>query len=334
MKKINDILANMKKNVAVLMGGFSSEKEISLKSGEVIYENINRLKYQPYKIIVKKENWIYLNDKNEKSNVNLEDFSIISNNTKIKLEIAFIIIHGSPGENGLIQSYFELKNIPYTGCDPYTSALTFNKRDCLSVLEKYNIPTANSFHINKNENFKIESIIQKVGLPCFVKANRSGSSFGVFKVYEENELKKSINKALDYDDEVLIESFLDGIEVSVGVMNYQNKVKVFGITEIITENDFFDYDAKYNGNSKEITPANISEKQKQIVTNLSIKIYKKLGMKGFTRSEFIIINDIAYFLEINSIPGMTNESIFPKQAQTSGISITQLCDEIINQANI
>ncbi|RZP08528.1 MAG: D-alanine--D-alanine ligase [Flavobacteriales bacterium] len=324
----------MKKNVAVLMGGFSSEKEISLKSGEVIYENINRLKYQPYKIIVKKENWIYLNDKNEKSNVNLEDFSIISNNTKIKLEIAFIIIHGSPGENGLIQSYFELKNIPYTGCDPYTSALTFNKRDCLSVLEKYNIPTANSFHINKNENFKIESIIQKVGLPCFVKANRSGSSFGVFKVYEENELKKSINKALDYDDEVLIESFLDGIEVSVGVMNYQNKVKVFGITEIITENDFFDYDAKYNGNSKEITPANISEKQKQIVTNLSIKIYKKLGMKGFTRSEFIIINDIAYFLEINSIPGMTNESIFPKQAQTSGISITQLCDEIINQATI
>jgi len=324
----------MKKNVAVLMGGFSSEKEISLKSGEVIYENINRLKYQPYKIIVKKENWIYLNDKNEKSNVNLEDFSIISNNTKIKLEIAFIVIHGSPGENGLIQSYFELKNIPYTGCDPYTSALTFNKRDCLSVLEKYNIPTANSFHINKNENFKIESIIQKVGLPCFVKANRSGSSFGVFKVYEENELKKSINKALDYDDEVLIESFLDGIEVSVGVMNYQNKVKVFGITEIITENDFFDYDAKYNGNSKEITPANISEKQKQIVTNLSIKIYKKLGMKGFTRSEFIIINDIAYFLEINSIPGMTNESIFPKQAQTSGISITQLCDEIINQATI
>jgi D-alanine-D-alanine ligase len=324
----------MKKNVAVLMGGFSSEKEISLKTGEVIYENINRLKYQPYKIIVKKENWIYLNDKNEKSNVNLEDFSIISNNTKIKLEIAFIIIHGSPGENGLIQSYFELKNIPYTGCDPYTSALTFNKRDCLSVLEKYNIPTANSFHINKNENFKIESIIQKVGLPCFVKANRSGSSFGVFKVYEENELKKSINKALDYDDEVLIESFLDGIEVSVGVMNYQNKVKVFGITEIITENDFFDYDAKYNGNSKEITPANISEKQKQIVTNLSIKIYKKLGMKGFTRSEFIIINDIAYFLEINSIPGMTNESIFPKQAQTSGISITQLCDEIINQATI
>ena len=324
----------MKKNVAVLMGGFSSEKEISLKSGEVIYQNINRSKYTPFKIIVNKENWVYLNSENEESNVNLEDFSIISNNSKIKLEIAFIIIHGSPGENGLIQSFFELKNIPYTGCDPYTSALTFNKRDCLSVLEKHNIPTANSFHINKNEKFKVEDIIQKVGLPCFVKANRSGSSFGVYKIYKENKLVDAINKALEYDDEVLIESFLDGIEVSVGVMNYQNKVKVFGITEIISENDFFDYDAKYNGNSKEITPANISEKQKQIVTNLSIKIYKKLGMKGFTRSEFIIINDIAYFLEINSIPGMTNESIFPKQAQTSGISITQLCDEIINQATI
>ena len=324
----------MKKNVAVLMGGFSSEKEISLKSGEVIYQNINRSKYTPFKIIVNKENWVYLNSENEESNVNLEDFSIISNNTKIKLEIAFIIIHGSPGENGLIQSFFELKNIPYTGCDPYTSALTFNKRDCLSVLEKHNIPTANSFHINKNEKFKVEDIIQKVGLPCFVKANRSGSSFGVYKIYEENKLVDAINKALEYDDEVLIESFLDGIEVSVGVMNYQKNIKVFGITELITENDFFDYDAKYNGNSKEITPANISEKQKQIVTNLSIKIYKKLGMKGFTRSEFIIINDMAYFLEINSVPGMTNESIFPKQAQISGVSITQICDEIIHQAII
>ena len=257
----------MKKNVAVLMGGFSSEKEISLKSGEVIYQNINRSKYTPFKIIVNKENWIYLNSENEESNVNLEDFSIISNNSKIKLEIAFIIIHGSPGENGLIQSFFELKNIPYTGCDPYTSALTFNKRDCLSVLEKHNIPTANSFHINKNEKFKVEDIIQKVGLPCFVKANRSGSSFGVYKIYEENKLVDAINKALEYDDEVLIESFLDGIEVSVGVMNYQKNIKVLGITELITENDFFDYDAKYNGNSKEITPANISEKQKQIVTN-------------------------------------------------------------------
>ncbi|MDG1792478.1 MAG: ATP-grasp domain-containing protein, partial [Flavobacteriaceae bacterium] len=268
------------------------------------------------------------------SNVNLEDFSIISNDSKIKLEIAFIIIHGSPGENGLIQSFFELKNIPYTGCDPYTSALTFNKRDCLSVLEKHNIPTANSFHINKNEKFKVEDIIQKVGLPCFVKANRSGSSFGVYKIYEENKLVDAINKALEYDDEVLIESFLDGIEVSVGVMNYQKNIKVLGITELITENDFFDYDAKYNGNSKEITPANISEKQKQIVTDLSIKIYKKLAMKGFTRSEFIIINDMAYFLEINSVPGMTNESIFPKQAQISGVSITQICDEIIHQAII
>ena len=324
----------MKKNVAVLMGGFSSEKEISLKSGEVIYQNINRSKYTPFKIIVNKENWVYLNSENEESNVNLEDFSIISNNTKIKLEIAFIIIHGSPGENGLIQSFFELKNIPYTGCDPYTSALTFNKRDCLSVLEKHNIPTANSFHINKNEKFKVEDIIQKVGLPCFVKANRSGSSFGVYKIYDENKLIDAIYKALKYDDEVLIESFLDGIEVSVGVMNYQKNIKVFGITELITENDFFDYDAKYNGNSKEITPANISEKQKQIVTNLSIKIYKKLGMKGFTRSEFIIINDMAYFLEINSVPGMTNESIFPKQAQISGVSITQICDEIIHQAII
>ena len=251
---------------------------------------------------------------------------------KINFDLAFIIIHGSPGEDGLIQSYLELKEIPYTGSNSYVSSLTFNKRDCISILSKYNIPSAKSIQLNFGESFSIENIISELGLPCFVKANRSGSSFGVFKVNKKEDLNDFIDKAFDFDNEILIESYLNGTEVSVGVMNYKDEIKVFGVTELITENDFFDYDAKYNGKSKEITPANISVKQQKLVSELSVKIYKKLGMRGFTRSEFIIVENEAYFLEINSIPGMTNKSIFPKQAKIQGISIKDLCNEMLSQA--
>ena len=322
----------MIKNVAVLMGGFSSEKDISIKSGEVIFNNIDRSKYNPFKVIVEKNRWYYKDKNQDSHNVCLDDFSITLDEGKINFDLAFIIIHGSPGEDGLIQSYLELKEIPYTGSNSYVSSLTFNKRDCISILSKYNIPSAKSIQLNFGESFSIENIISELGLPCFVKANRSGSSFGVFKVNKKEDLNDFIDKAFDFDNEILIESYLNGTEVSVGVMNYKDEIKVFGVTELITENDFFDYDAKYNGKSKEITPANISVKQQKLVSELSVKIYKKLGMRGFTRSEFIIVENEAYFLEINSIPGMTNKSIFPKQAKIHGISIKDLCNEMLSQA--
>ena len=322
----------MIKNVAVLMGGFSSENDISIKSGEVIFNNIDRSKYNPFKVIVEKNRWYYKDKNQDSHNVCLDDFSITLDEGKINFDLAFIIIHGSPGEDGLIQSYLELKEIPYTGSNSYVSSLTFNKRDCISILSKYNIPSAKSIQLNFGESFSIENIISELGLPCFVKANRSGSSFGVFKVNKKEDLNDFIDKAFDFDNEILIESYLNGTEVSVGVMNYKDEIKVFGVTELITENDFFDYDAKYNGKSKEITPANISVKQQKLVSELSVKIYKKLGMRGFTRSEFIIVENEAYFLEINSIPGMTNKSIFPKQAKIQGISIKDLCNEMLSQA--
>jgi D-alanine-D-alanine ligase len=314
------------------MGGFSSEKDISIKSGEVIFNNIDRSKYNPFKVIVEKNRWYYKDKNQDSHNVCLDDFSITLDEGKINFDLAFIIIHGSPGEDGLIQSYLELKEIPYTGSNSYVSSLTFNKRDCISILSKYNIPSAKSIQLNFGESFSIENIISELGLPCFVKANRSGSSFGVFKVNKKEDLNDFIDKAFDFDNEILIESYLNGTEVSVGVMNYKDEIKVFGVTELITENDFFDYDAKYNGKSKEITPANISVKQQKLVSELSVKIYKKLGMRGFTRSEFIIVENEAYFLEINSIPGMTNKSIFPKQAKIQGISIKDLCNEMLSQA--
>jgi D-alanine-D-alanine ligase len=322
----------MKKNVAVVMGGYSSEYDISMKSGQVVYDNLEGELYNCFKIVIRKDKWICLDKSDKEYDVFKDDFSVKFENKIVNFDVAFIVVHGSPGEDGLLQSYFDVIGIPYTGCDSYTSAITFNKRDCISVLKKYNIPSAKSIHLNIDDDIDEEKIIKNIGIPCFVKANKSGSSFGVYKVNDKNELLKSIKNSFQVDDEILIESFLDGIEVSVGVMKYKNNIEIFGITELISENDFFDYEAKYEGKSKEITPANISEIQKNNVLKISKKIYLKLGMKGFSRSEFIFVGDTPYFLEINSIPGMTKESIFPKQAKNKGITLKELFEDLIKQA--
>ena len=324
----------MKKNVAILSGGFSREFDVSIQSGDVIFENIDRNKYSPFKIIIKKDSWLYYSSDGEKIAVNKEDFSIKIGKNRINFDVIIIMIHGSPGEDGILQSYFDLLDIPYTGCDSYTSSLTFNKRDCISVLNKYNIPTAKSVHVNGSDIIEPTQIIDELGLPCFVKANKSGSSFGVFKVHSISELSSAIKKAFEFDNEILIESFLEGTEVSVGVMKYKNETVVFGITELISDNDFFDYNAKYHGQSQEITPANISAVQRKNVSEIAVKIYNKLGIKGISRSEFIFVDQIPHFLELNSIPGMTNESIFPKQAKNIGISVKEIINELIEQTLI
>ena len=322
----------MKKNVAVLMGGYSSEYEISMKSGQVVSNNLDRGLYKVYRIVITKDKWFYLDNKKKEFNISRNDFSLTIENKKIKFDVAFIVIHGSPGEDGILQSYFESIGIPYTGCDSNTSAITFNKRDCISFLKKYSIPTANSIHLNYGDKIDGEKIIKEIGIPCFVKANKSGSSFGVYKVNRKSDLLPSINNSFKIDKEILIESFLDGTEVSVGVMNYKKEIKVFGITELVTENDFFDYEAKYEGKSKEITPANISKIQQNNVTKIAKKIYRKLRIKGLSRSEFIFVGNTPYFLELNSIPGLTKESIFPKQVKINGISLKELFTDIIQQA--
>ena len=321
----------MKKNVAILSGGFSSEFDVSIQSGDVIFQNIDKNKYTPFKIVIKKDSWLYHSSDGEKIAVNKEDFSIEIGKNRINFDVIIIMIHGSPGEDGILQSYFDLLGIPYTGCNSYTSALTFNKRDCISVLKKYNIPTAKSVHVNCSDIIEPTQIIDELGLPCFVKANKSGSSFGVYKVHSVSELSSAVKKAFEFDNEILIESFLEGTEVSVGVMKYKNETVVLGITELISENDFFDYDAKYHGQSQEITPANISAVQRKNVSEIAVKIYNKLGIKGISRSEFIFVDQIPHFLELNSIPGMTNESIFPKQAKNIGISVKEIIDELIEQ---
>lgn len=313
----------MKKNVAILMGGYTEEAKVSLKSGELVYNNIDRTLYNLYKVHVLTDGWNCVIGK-KKYPINKTDFSTQIEGETVQFDLIFNIIHGTPGEDGHLQAFFETIEIPYTGCGFYQSAITFNKKDCISVLSKYDIPSALSVYINQEQSYNVDEIIATVGLPCFVKPNESGSSLGISKVHNKEEFPKALDFAFAEDKDVLIESFLDGTEVSIGVINYQGKTKVLGITEIITENDFFDYEAKYEGKSEEITPARLDDITTKKVEAIAIKVYESLGMTGLSRSEFIIVKGIPYFLEINTIPGLSPQSILPQQADYAGIALVDL----------
>ena len=324
----------MKKNIAIIMGGYSSEVAISIKSGNVVYKHLDAEKYNSYRIHIVKEGWFYIDSDENKHTVNKDDFSIEINGEKIVFDCVFNAIHGAPGENGAILAYFDLLGIKHTSAPFYQMALTFNKRDTLSVLQKYDIPTAKSVYLNKSNSVDPSEIVEKVGLPCFVKPNNAGSSFGISKVYEAHKLYDAIDKAYQEDSEILIESFLEGTEVSVGVIQYKNEVLVLPMTEIVSENDFFDYEAKYEGKSQEITPARISKEEEEKVKLIARKVYTVLNMSGFSRSEYILVNGEPHFLEMNTVPGLTEESILPQQANEAGISLSELFDNAIqNQLN-
>ncbi len=313
------------------MGGYSSEYEISLKSGNVVYEMLNPNKFKAFRIHIFKNKWVYVDDQNVEHPVNKDDFSIIENQTKIQFHAVFNAIHGAPGENGFMQAYFELLNIPHTSCNMYQAALTFNKRDCLSVLKPYGIKMAESYYLNLGDVVDVNTIVNTVGLPCFVKANKAGSSFGITKVYKPEEIQNAIDVAFKEDDEIIIESFLDGVEVSVGVITYKGKIMVLPITQIISDNDFFDYKAKYLGQSKEITPAQIPEHLAERVRAVAKKVYEVLQLKGFSRSEYIFKNGEPHLLEVNTVPGLTKASILPQQAAAAGISLEALFENAIDE---
>lgn len=314
------------------MGGYSSEVEISLKSGAVVYQHLSKDKYNTYKIHILKNKWALVNDNNKEYPINKHDFSAEIDGKKITFDCVFNAIHGAPGENGSILAYFELLGLKHTSAPFYQMALTFNKRDCLSVAKQYGIKTAASYYLDKGDTINIDKIIKKVGLPCFVKPNNAGSSFGISKVKTKEEMLPAIEKAYNEDSQILIEEFLDGTEVTIGVINYNNKIKVLPMTEIVTENDFFDYEAKYLGKSEEITPARISDEIHIKLEKIAIKVYKILNMNGFSRSEYILVNGEPHFLEMNTVPGLTAASIIPQQAAEAGISLQQLFDNAVEMA--
>jgi D-alanine-D-alanine ligase len=320
------------KKIAIIMGGYSSEYKISLTSGNVVFNNLDSTKYTGYCIHIFKEKWVYVDENKNEFTIDKNDFSVTVAGEKIVFDAVFNAIHGTPGEDGLMQAYFELLEIPQTSCDYYQAALTFNKRDLLSVLKPYGIKSATSYYLNLGDEINQDEIIKTVGLPCFVKPNKSGSSFGISKVKTQDELLYAIANAYKEDDEIIIESFLDGTEVSVGVINYKGEIIVLPITEIVSENDFFDYEAKYLGKSQEITPARISEDVAEKVRTVAKKAYTILKMSGFSRSEFILVNGEPFMLEMNTIPGLTTESLIPQQAREAGISLPDLFTNAIELA--
>ena len=323
---------NMNKNIAIIMGGYSSEVAISIKSGNVVYNNLNKDKFNSFRVLILKEKWVVLDAQENEYLIDKNDFSFTRNNIKTTFDCVFNAIHGAPGENGQLLAYFNLINLKHTSAPFYQMALTFNKRDTLSAVKAYGIKTATSIYLNKGDEINLEKIIDTVGLPCFIKPNNAGSSYGISKAHTKTEILPALEKAYKEDSEILIESFLDGTEVSVGVIQYKGEIKVLPITEIVTENDFFDYEAKYEGKSQEITPARISLDQQAKVEKMAKKIYGILNISGFSRSEFIFVNSEPYFIEINTVPGLTEESILPQQAQVAGISLAELFESAIDNS--
>ena len=316
------------KNIGVVSGGYSSEYEVSVNSGKFIYDNLkDNPKWNVYKICISLDsNVVKFN--NQVFDLDLENFSFKIDNKIIKLDAVFNIVHGNPGENGLLAKVLEKNNIPQTGCNSYVSKLTFNKKQYIDFVNEINIPSSKQILITKNDTIDSKKILKAIKIPCIVKPNNGGSSIGVSKVNNSDDLNEKINIAFKEGDEVLIESFLSGQEVSVGVIERDNKRIILPITEIISDNELFDFNAKYLGESKEITPGNISSESKELIHKYINKIYDNLELNGITRSEFIIINDKPHILETNTIPGFTEQSIIPQQIESYGLSVK---DVIINQ---
>ena len=317
-------------NLGVIMGGYSQEREISLKSGAQVMRHIDSNRFKVYAIDISLEDW-YCEVDSKKITIDRADFSVLHDGEKIKFDLVFNAIHGTPGEDGVLQAYFDLLGIKYTGSNSYTSAISFNKRDLLSITSDLDIPRAKHLSLIKGQSLS-PAEIKKVGFPCFVKANRSGSSFGVYKVKSEQELQQAILDVFEINDELIIEEHLEGIEITVGVIPGENGPQVLPMTLIKTNHEFFDYNAKYLGESEEITPAPIDQSIEKQLAEYALKIYKDLGFKGATRSEFIIRDGVAYLLEVNTTPGLTEQSILPQQARCAGISEASLFDRMINDA--
>jgi len=308
------------KTIAIVAGGDSSEFEVSVKSaGEV--EKVLSSRYIVYLVMIRGTSWYWEDSKGRYHNIDKNDFSLVTDEHRIRFDGVFIAIHGTPGENGLLQGYLDMMGIPYTSCNAFCSALTFNKQACKLFLKDHNIAMAKGRLIRKGDTIDPVSIIKHTGLPCFVKPNDSGSSCGVTKVKQNADLMSAIETAFRESDEVLIEAFMGGREVACGVLKSKNKVIVLPVTEIISKNEFFDYEAKYTpGRSEEVTPANIPLHVTNEIQRLSLLVYELLGCNGIVRVDFIVVDEKPYFLEINTVPGMTKESLVPQQVLAAGMT--------------
>ena len=319
-----------KRTIAIIAGGDSSELPVSLRSAQGIYSFIDKERYNLYIVEMQGKRWEVVLPNDEKTPIDRNDFSFIENEEKKNFDFAYITIHGTPGENGILQGYFDLIGMPYSSCNVLVSAMTFNKFTCNQYLKGFGIRVSESMILRKGFEILDEEVINKVGLPCFIKPNAGGSSFGVTKVKTKEEIQPAIEKAFGESDEVMIEAFMQGTEITCGCYKTKDKEVVFPITEVVTSNEFFDYDAKYNGQVDEITPARIPEETAERVRLLTSAIYDILGCDGIIRIDYIITEgEKVNMLEINTTPGMTATSFIPQQVRAAGLDIKDVMTDII-----
>ena len=320
----------MKKNLALVAGGYQSEAVVSYKSAEQVAKMLDSEKFNIYIIHITKENWL-LKNYEEDIEINKNDFSFEYQGQKTTFDFSFVIIHGTPGEDGKLQAYFEMLNIPCSTGNFFNMALTFNKYACKQYLKNYNIHMAKSVILRKGQKYNAEEIISELGLPMFVKPNQAGSSFGISKVKSINELPSAINNAFSEDNEIIIEEFLEGTEVTCGVLKTKEKEYLLPLTEIVSKNEFFDYEAKYTtGMAEEITPARITADLTKAVQKISSQVYDILDCKGVVRMDYIIRDNQSCFIEVNTVPGMSANSIIPQMIECADINISNFLNELIS----
>jgi D-alanine-D-alanine ligase len=323
----------MKKNIALLAGGYSGEYVISIQTAETIEKNLDSEQYRVYKIIITRDGWWHTAPNGKKIAVDKNDFTLTISGQKITFDVVFIAIHGTPGEDGRIQGYLDMLQIPYTSCNAIVSALTFNKSYCNKVVKALNVvDIANSVHLIKGEPYSVGNILDQLKMPVFVKPNESGSSLGVSKVKSVETLLPAIEKAFKEDNQVLIEEFIEGRELTIGIYRINGYLYALPATEIESKNEFFDYEAKYTpGVTKEITPAPISNAIREQLENKACYIYRHLNCSGIVRMDFILQNKTnkLYFLEVNTMPGQSENSIVPQQVRAANLTLRNFYGDII-----
>lgn len=312
----------MKTRVGVLMGGYSSEYVISIQSGNTVLENLDSSIFEAYALHILEDRWVMVADGQEYP-IDKNTFTVNYKNQTLHFDVLFNAIHGKPGEDGQLQGYLEMMHLKHSSCDQFEAALTFNKAECNRLLKSYGIPVANSLYFHGDQNISPEEVSKAIGYPCFVKPSRSGSSFGVSRVNEEAELEKAIAYARSEDHRVVIEKAIIGTEVGCGIARIDGSAKVINTTEIVPKKAFFDYEAKYEGASEEITPARLDPAILAEIHRLTLKVYEELNLKGIVRADYIVEKSTGqpYFIEVNTVPGLSPASIVPQQIRSIGMEL-------------
>lgn len=319
--------------IAIISGGYSGENVISVQSAKYVATNLDPALFIGYVIIIDRSGWYYLSADNKRFDIDKTDFSIILNNEKIKFDKVFNIIHGDPGENGKMTAYFEMLGIPSTSCNSVVGALTFNKAYCNKVVAGLGVNIAEEVYLNQGEEINVESILDKVGLPCFVKPNAGGSSIGMTKVKEASDLLTAIQRAFQEDSQVLIESFIEGREVTCGIIKSEGIMHILPLCEVVSKKEYFDFEAKYDPKlADEIIPAPIELDFETTIKNTTNYLYNRLDCSGVVRMDYIITKDNVFFLEVNTIPGLSSASIVPQMARAYGWTNTELINRILAEA--